>query len=139
MFEGTSCIKRPTINANNFVLKTGVIQLVQNQCLFGGLPNDDPNKHITSFLDICDTKKQNGVPTYTVRLLIFPFSLRDRAKLWFNSLPMESIETWEEMIAKFLAKYFSPSKAVKLKSDITTFYQFENESIYEAWEGIKDC
>jgi len=84
-------------------------------------------------------KKAKWCATYTVHLLLFPFSLRDRAKLWFNSLPMESIETWEELIAKFLAKYFSPSKAIKLKSDITTFYQFEKESIYEAWEGIKDC
>ena len=57
MFGGTSCIKRPTINANNFELKTDEIQLVQNQCQFGGLPNDDPNEHITIFLEICDTQK----------------------------------------------------------------------------------
>ena len=44
---------------------------------FGGLPNDDPNEHIASFLEICDTQKHNGVPAKTVQLLLFPFSLKD--------------------------------------------------------------
>jgi len=41
------------------------------------------------------------------------------------------------MIAKFLAKYFPPSKATKLRNDITTFSSFKNESNYEAWERYK--
>jgi len=52
-------------------------------------------------------------------------------------LLIESIKSWEGMITKFLAKYFPPSKAPKLRGDITTFVQFENESIYEAWERYK--
>ena len=39
----TSCIKKLTISANTFELKAGVIQLVQNECQLGGLPNDDLN------------------------------------------------------------------------------------------------
>ena len=34
-----SCIKKPTIQANNFELKIGSIRMVQNDCQFGGLPN----------------------------------------------------------------------------------------------------
>ncbi|XP_075515772.1 uncharacterized protein LOC142550583 [Primulina tabacum] len=49
-----------------------------------------------------------------------------------------SISTWEDMAKAFLIKYFPPSKAMKLQEDITTFAQFEQESLYEAWECFKD-
>ena len=113
-----------------------VIQLVQSTYKFGGLPNDDPKKH-ASFLEICDTQKHNGISIEAVRLMLFPFSLKDKAKNWFYSLPRESISSWDEMASKFLAKYFSPSKSAKLRNDMTTFVQFDNESIYEAWESYK--
>ncbi|XP_075486375.1 uncharacterized protein LOC142525980 [Primulina tabacum] len=49
-----------------------------------------------------------------------------------------SITTWEDMATAFLIKYFAPSKTMKLQADITTFAQFEQESLYEAWESFKD-
>ena len=55
-----------------------------------------------------------------------------------NSLPPGIITTWEELAQKFLAKYFPPAKTAKLRNDITTFIQFEGESLYEAWERYKD-
>jgi len=110
--------------------------MVQIISQFGGLPNDDPNEHIISFLEICDTQKHND-PMEMVRLILFSFSLKDKAKMWFNSLSKDSIATWEEMAYKFLTKYFLPSKAAKLRGDITNFYQFSNENIYEAWERYK--
>ena len=57
----TSSIIKPTIAANNFELKTEVIQLVQNTRQFGGWPDEDPKEYIKSFLEICDTQKHNGV------------------------------------------------------------------------------
>ena len=36
-----SCIKKPTTQADNFELKIGLIRMVQNDCQFGVLPNDD--------------------------------------------------------------------------------------------------
>ncbi|XP_075499138.1 uncharacterized protein LOC142537512 [Primulina tabacum] len=49
-----------------------------------------------------------------------------------------SITTWEDMANAFIIKYFPPSKTMKLRADITTFAQFEQESLYEAWERFKD-
>ena len=45
---------------------------------------------------------------------------------------------WEELAQKFLAKYFPLANIAKLRNDITTFIQFEGESLYEAWERYKD-
>jgi len=77
----TSCIRKPTIQANNFELKTTFIQLVQNTCQFGGLPNDDPNEHIASLLEICDAQNHNSILVEAIRLMLFPFSLKDKAKI----------------------------------------------------------
>ena len=55
-----SCIIAPTIQANNFELKPGLIQMVQHTCQLGGFSHDDPNEHISSILEICDTQMING-------------------------------------------------------------------------------
>ena len=89
-------------------------------------------------MEICDTFKHNGLIDDAIRLRLFHFSLRDKAKVWLNSLPLGIITTWEELAQKFLAKYFPPTKTAKLRNDITTFIQFKGESLYEAWERYKD-
>lgn len=133
-----SSIVRPRIHANNFEIKPAIIQMIQTSIQFGGAPTDDPNVHIANFLEICDTFKHSGVTDDAIRLRLFPFSLRGKAKSWLNSLPAGSITTWEEMGQAFLSKYFPPSKTVKLRNDISNFLQHDLETLYEAWERFKD-
>lgn len=125
------------INANNFELKPSLISMVQSQ-QFGGKATEDPNAHLSAFLDICDTIKINGVSNDIIRLRMFGFSLRDRAKDWYKTLDRSTISTWVQMCQIFLAKYFLPSKAQKIIAEITHFSQHSDESIYEAWERYKD-
>ncbi|KAF7821315.1 hypothetical protein G2W53_026770 [Senna tora] len=75
--------------------------------IFGGSPIEDPNNHILNFLEICDTFKHNGVSDDAIRLRLFPFSLRDKTKVWLQSLPEGSISTWEELHNNFLLKTMS--------------------------------
>ncbi|KAF7835900.1 uncharacterized protein G2W53_010759 [Senna tora] len=131
-------IRRPSIQANNFEIKPATIQLLQANGQFGGSPVEDPNNHILNFLEICDTFKHNGVSDDAIRLRLFPFSLRDKAKVWLQSLPEGSITTWEELAQQFLTKYFPPGKTAKMRNDITSFVLLNNESLYEAWERFKD-
>ena len=73
-----------------------------------------------------------------IRLRLFPFSLRDQARAWLNSLPPGSITTWNDLAEKFWMKYCPPTKTAKLRNDITAFRQIEGESLYEAWERFKE-
>src|SRR4051812_15727306 len=132
-----SSIVRPPVEANSFELKPSMIQMIQHRTQFTGLPNEDPNQHISDFIELCDTVKYPGVSQDAIRLRLFSFSLRDKAKAWLQSLAIGSITTWDELTDAFLQKCFPPMKSQKLRSDITNFYQYENESLYEAWERFK--
>ena len=92
MNENNSGIRRQTINANNFELKPALISIVQ-QAQFSGSPLDDPNI-LAMFLEICDIVKMNGVTKDTIRLRLFPFSLRDKARGWLQSLQPGSVTSW---------------------------------------------
>ena len=87
---------------------------------------------------MCDTVKYNGVNDDAIRLRLFPFSLKDKAKNWLISKPPDLITSWDDLSNKFLARFFPPAKAAKLRIDTSSFYQYEGESFYEAWERFKD-
>ncbi|KAK8952364.1 hypothetical protein KSP39_PZI003940 [Platanthera zijinensis] len=130
-------IARPAIAANNFKMDPLIMQQVQNN-KFGGLGHEDANSHLRTFLAICDMFKFNGASEDAIMLRLFPFSLEGRAKDWLDSLPNDSITTWEQLVEKFLHKYFPPSKTAKLIRDITTFTQGNGETLYDAWERFKE-
>lgn len=97
-----------------------------------------PNLHIRNFLQLFDTIKVNGASNDAIRLRFFPFSLWDKAKSWLQSQTSGSITTWDNLAQKFLAKYFPLDKIARMCNNITSFLQFDYESLYEAWEIFKD-
>nr|GEW02993.1 reverse transcriptase domain-containing protein [Tanacetum cinerariifolium] len=125
------------IQATNFGLKNDMIQQVQNSCQFHGLPGDDANKHLDKFLHVTQSIKVNGVTNDALRLYLFPHSLTHHATAWFDHLPRNSINTFEQMEKMFLGKYFPPSMVTKLRNEITNFRQRLDESLFEAWESYK--
>nr|GEW41607.1 hypothetical protein [Tanacetum cinerariifolium] len=120
------------IQATNFGLKNDMIQQVQNSCQFRGLPSDDANKHLDKFLHVTQSIKVNGVTDDALRLYLFPHSLTHHATAWFDRLPRNSINTFEQMAKMFLGKYFPPSMVTKLRNEITNFRQRPDESLFEA-------
>nr|GEU85473.1 DNA-directed DNA polymerase [Tanacetum cinerariifolium] len=80
---------------------------------------------------------QNGVSDDALRLSLFPYSLTHHSTTWYDRLPRNSIHTFDDMMWKFLSKYFPPSMVTKLRNEITKFRQDPNESLFEAWEHYK--
>nr|GFB28927.1 hypothetical protein [Tanacetum cinerariifolium] len=124
------------IQATNFGLKNDMMQ-VQNSCQFHGLPGDDANKHLDKFLHVTQSIKVNRVTDDSLRLYLFPHSLTHHATAWFDHLPRNSINTFEQMAKMFLGKHFPPSMVTKLRIEITNFRQRPDESLFEAWECYK--
>ncbi|KAK8510799.1 hypothetical protein V6N12_009641 [Hibiscus sabdariffa] len=54
---------------------------------FGGSPHEDARQHIRVFLEVCDSFQQQGVHEDILKLKIFPYSLRDRARAWLSGVP----------------------------------------------------
>ncbi|KAL8091927.1 hypothetical protein AgCh_034265 [Apium graveolens] len=133
-----STIIHPNIQDNTFKIKPGTIQMVQNSVSFGGAVTEDPNMHIRNFVEICSTFKYNGFTDEAIKLRLFPFSMRDKAKDWLHSLQAGSITTWEDLAQKFLVKFYQMAKTTAMRSALTQFAQQPGESMCEAWECYKE-
>ena len=134
--EEYSAIRQPTIDANNFEMKPALITMVQ-QNQFTGHPTEDPNEHLGRFLIMENTMKLNGVRPEVIKLHLFPFSLRDIAATWYESLPYGSVDTWTELMEAYLGRFFPPSLTSERRREIIVFQQGEDESLYIAWEQFK--
>nr|GEY45320.1 reverse transcriptase domain-containing protein [Tanacetum cinerariifolium] len=98
---------------------------------------DDANKHLDKFLHVTQSIKVNAVIDDALRLYLLPHSLTHHATTWFDCLPRNSINTFEQMAKMFLGKYFPPSMVTKLRNEITNFCQRPDELLFEAWERYK--
>ncbi|GJS46619.1 reverse transcriptase domain-containing protein [Tanacetum coccineum] len=128
-----SAIVVPLINAQNFELKSSLINLVQNQIFRGG-NDEEPHAHIRHFESITNNQRYPDVPNTTIKLLTaFPFSLDGVAKTWLDKEPPNSILTWDDLVSKFINFFFPPSKTTNLRNEITNFRQIAQESFSEAW------
>ena len=128
----------PDVAAENFELRSNMIQWVQQACTFYGLPNEDPNDHLRTFIRICSTIKIKGLSEDDIKLRLFPFTLMDRAQTWLNNLENNSIDSWAKMRQAFLEKYIPPSKVASYRQAIMNFQQLESETMYEAWKRFKE-
>ncbi|GKA22048.1 reverse transcriptase domain-containing protein [Tanacetum coccineum] len=52
--------------------------------------------------------------------------------------PPRSILTWDDLVSKFINKFFPPSKTTNLRNEITRFQQRFDETFYEAWDRFND-
>ncbi|XP_047174851.1 uncharacterized protein LOC124842423 [Vigna umbellata] len=128
-------IDRPVVNAAHMEMKPTLIHLVQSN-QFTGMSHENPYDHLTTFNEICNIVKILHVPDEAIRMSLFPFSLAGNAKLWLNSFP-KGLAAWDDVVAKFLNKYFPQYKINKGKQEISFFQQEPEESLSQTWERFK--
>ncbi|KAJ0520261.1 putative nucleotidyltransferase, Ribonuclease H [Helianthus annuus] len=135
---GRTSITTPEAPANqNWQIPSHIMTTISNSAQFHGLEDEDAPGHITRFLRICSTFNLHGVTADAVYLRLFPFSLSGRAATWLDTLPQNSITTWEILKSKFYKKYYPPSKAARLRDQIHSFRMDPDEPYYMAWERFQ--
>nr|GFC37333.1 reverse transcriptase domain-containing protein [Tanacetum cinerariifolium] len=87
---------------------------------------------------ITSTMRVPNIPSSSIKLMLFPFSLEGAARIWLEKEAPRSILTWEDLVSKFINQFFPHSKTKNLRNEITRFQQRFDESFYEAWEHFND-
>ena len=127
-YTPTSCIHIPNVGAAQYEIKSSVIQMLPS---FYGLNNEDPYKHLDEFLEICSTVKLQNFIDDALRMTLFPFSLKDKAKHWLKTLESIRITSWNQMQNEFLKKFFPIGCTNQFRRALTTFSQSEGEQFHE--------
>ena len=107
-----SCILPPTEDVN---AKPYLVPLLPT---FHGMENENPYTHSREFEEVCMTFKEGATEMDILKLKAFPLTLKDKAKIWLNSLRPRTIRNWEDMQVEFLKKFFSTHKTNSLKREI---------------------
>ena len=106
-------IAPPAPEAAFFEIKPALLNLVMRE-QFSGTSTDDASSHLNNFVELCEMQKHKDIDGDFVKLKLFLFSLRGRAKEWLLSFPRNSIDSWVKCKDAFISKYFPPTKIISL-------------------------
>ena len=126
--SASSCIIPP---AEEVAVRPYLVPLLPT---FHGMENENPYSHIRDFEEVCTTFKEGITDMDLLKLKSFPLTLKDKAKIWLNSLRQRTIRNWADLQAEFLKKFFSATKTNSLKRQIYTYSAYDNEKFYQCWE-----
>jgi hypothetical protein len=129
-------IAPPAHAADFYEIKPALLNLVMKE-QFSGASTDDAAAHLNNFVELCDMQKYKDVESDIIKLKLFPFSLRGKAKDWLLSLPKNSIDSWAKCKDAFIGRYYPPAMIIALRRNIMKFSQFDNEHVAQAWERMK--
>ena len=110
----------------NFELKHSFIQ---------GIPKFTGSENAYEFLSefelYSSTTQMQQLSNESIKLRLIPFALLESAKRWLNSLPKQSIRSWDEFVNVFLKKFFPFHKTLQIRTEIHQFSQNEGETFFK--------
>ena len=127
-----SCIIPP---ADDVAVRPYLVPLLPT---YHGMENENPYTHLRDFEEVCTTFKEGMMDMDLLKLKAFPLTLKDKAKIWLNSLRPRTIRNWAELQAESLKKFFSAHKTNNLKRQIYTFAAHDGEKVYQCWERFME-
>ena len=74
------------------------------------------------FSEICHTFQQ-GVPAEWIKWNLFPFTLVDKAQIWYPLVVSEAKGDWRLLLQKFITKFYPMLKVHKLRKQVWNFVQ----------------
>ncbi|XP_058211444.1 uncharacterized protein LOC131323609 [Rhododendron vialii] len=120
---------------NTFTVKMHHINMMPS---FYGKDKECPYTHMRAFEELVSTIVSTPAQLESAKLKLFPFSVKDKAKIWLNNMRPQSLANWADLSKAFYMKFFPPHLTKELMHQIQTFKQKEGESFYQYWERYKD-
>ena len=77
---------------------------------FGGHASGSAHDHIADFIERCDTVIVKDLSMEAMRIQLFPFRLKDKAKFWLKSEP--------ELANAFLGKFYPLQKTSQTRAQL---------------------
>ncbi|RVW86151.1 hypothetical protein CK203_038042 [Vitis vinifera] len=90
------------------------------------MESENPYAHIKEFEDVCNTFQEGGASIDLMRLKLFPFTLKDKAKIWLNSLRPRKIHGSYQCLSSpwfdtwLLVSYFYDGMSSSMKQLLET-------------------
>ena len=97
-----SCIA-PLVEGHFFHFRPAILQHLPT---FHGVESKNTYIFLREFEKICSTFYEQQCPFEIIHLKLFPFALKDKAKMWLNSLRVGSVQSWQGLKMEFLKKFF---------------------------------
>jgi hypothetical protein len=129
-------IAPPAPEANFYEIKHALLNLVMKE-QFSGASSDDVAAHLNNFVELYEMQKYKDVDGNIIKLKLFPFSIRRRAKDWLLSLPRNSIDSWDKCKDAFIGKYYPPA-LMKIREEKLKQKAFIPKKLEDGWEPIID-
>ena len=89
-----TCIAASATRATSYEIKSALLNLVMKEQFYSA--GDAAALHLNNFVELCDMQKYKEVDGDIVKLKLFLFSLRGRAKEWLQYFPRNSIDSWDK-------------------------------------------
>ena len=80
--------------SKDIIIKPYIVPLLPT---FHGMESENPYSHIREFEEVCSTFKEDISNVDMMRLKFFPLILKDKAKIWLNSLRPRTIRNLGDM------------------------------------------
>jgi len=106
--------------------------MIESLSFFGEV-DKNPYLHIRDFEQTCDCLRIEGISDKTLRWKLFPFSLKGRARQWYNQKVSKQQGDWGVLRSNLRLDFYTILQIVDLRVKILTFKQKENESLAQSW------
>ena len=64
---------------------------------YQGFDSENPYSYKIDCEDVFNAFLSTGSPLHIICLVLSPFSIKEKAKIWFHSLTPNSISNWEDL------------------------------------------
>jgi hypothetical protein len=116
------------IQTPSYRLSLRLIALVQSLS-FLGEGDENPYLHIRDFAQTCDCLCIEGMYGKTLRWKLFPFSLKGKARQWYDKVVGKQQGDWGSLCSNFCLDFYPISQIIDLRVKVLTIKQELEESL----------